>query len=219
LAKPKDESLRDRLVEAATAEFATFGYAGTTLDGIAIRAGVTKGGVYFHFRGKEELFFAVLDHWRKARRQQLQVPAAGAGGGAAALRLFLAACFAFHFEAPAVAHLQRVLATELRSRFTARLREDERQEMRWLRAACRDLLLQGAHDGTLFVDDPAFAAFQLAAAVRGALEQWQTAPADVEAFCNAESLAQALVSRYATGVASRVLPAQPNFDFGGASPT
>lgn len=218
MARPRDENLRQRLIEAATSDFATFGYAGATLDGIAARAAVTKGGVYFHFCGKEELFFAVLDHWRKRRRQQLQVPAVAPGGGAAALRGFLADYFAFHFEAPAVAHLQRVLATELRSRFTARLREDDRQEMRFLRAACRDLLLQGAHDGTLFVDDPAFAAFQLVAAMRGALEQWQAAPADVEAFCDATALAQALVSRYASVGAARA-PTQPDFEFGGAAPT
>ena len=49
---------------------------------------MTKGGVYFHFAGKEELFFAVLDHWRDRRRRTLQVPAAGQGGAAAALAQF-----------------------------------------------------------------------------------------------------------------------------------
>lgn len=216
MARPRDESLRLRLIEAATLDFATSGFAGSTLDGIARRAEVTKGGVYFHFRSKEELFFAALDHWRQLRRQRLQAPSAGTSG-AAALRQFLGDYFAFHFEAPAASYLHRVLSSELRSRFTARLREDDRQEQRWLRATCRDLLLQGAHDGTLFVDDPAFAAFQLAASVRGMLDQWQTAPADVEAFCNAESLAQALVARYATGAPGREVTVRPDFDFGAPS--
>ena len=69
--RPADPGLRDRLIAAATIEFAESGYAGATLDGIAARAGVTKGGVYFHFAGKEELFFAVLDHWRERRRRLL----------------------------------------------------------------------------------------------------------------------------------------------------
>lgn len=194
-----DPHLRPRLIAAATVEFAESGYAGATLDGIAARAGVTKGGVYFHFAGKEELFFAVLDHWRERRRRLLQVPSPGQGGAAGALRGLLASYLAFHFREPAATHLQRVLATELRGRFTARLREDDRQEQRWLRANVRELLVLGVRDGTLAVEDPALTAFVLTAAVTGVLEQWQTAPADVEAFCHEEQLAQLLVARYATG--------------------
>jgi AcrR family transcriptional regulator len=214
MARPRDPELRDRLIAAATEVFAGHGYHGTTLDAIGERAGVTKGGVYFHFAGKEELFFAVLDHWRDRRRRQLQVPAPGPGGAAAALRAFLASYLGFQFGAPAAVHLLRVLATEVRGRFTARLREDDRQELRWLRASLRALLVQGSHDGSLFSEDPAEAAFLLAAAVQGAIEQWQVAAADVEAFCDQERLAQALVARYATGVRSDASPGT-EFDFGG----
>lgn len=194
-----DPHLRERLIAAATAEFAASGFAGARLDAIAERAGVTKGGVYFHFAGKEDLFFAVLDHWRERRRRLLQVPVTGAGGAAVALRSFLSSYLAFHFREPEATHLLRVLATELRGRFTARLREDDRQEQRWLRANVRDLLVEGTRDGTLFSEDPAAAAFLLASAVIGVLEQWQTAPTDVEAHCHEEELARMLVGRYATG--------------------
>lgn len=194
-----DPHLRERLIAAATAEFAAAGYAGARLDAIAGRAGVTKGGIYFHFAGKEDLFFAVLDHWRERRRRLLQVPGPGAGGAADALRAFLGSYLAFHFREPEATHLLRVLATELRGRFTARLREDDRQEQRWLRGRVRDLLVEGARDRTLFSDDPAAAAFVIASAVYGVLEQWQTAPADVEAHCHEEELARMLVARYATG--------------------
>ncbi|MCC7063003.1 MAG: TetR/AcrR family transcriptional regulator [Planctomycetes bacterium] len=214
MARSADPHLRARLIDAATAEFAESGYAGATLDGIALRAGVTKGGVYFHFAGKEELFFAVLDHWRELRRRQLQVPAIGPQGAAVALRSFLSNYLAFHFREPAATHLLRVLATELRGRFTARLREDDRQEQRWLRACVRDLLVQGIHDGSLFVDDPALSAFVLAAAVTGVLEQWHTAPADVEAHCHEEELARMLLARYATGSrGSLAAEARSEYDF------
>ena len=209
-----DPHLRQRLIAAATVEFAQSGYAGATLDGIAARAGVTKGGVYFHFDGKEELFFAVLDHWRERRRRLLQVPLPGQGGAGGALRGFLASYLAFHFREPAATHLLRVLATELRGRFTARLREDDRQEQRWLRANVRELLVLGVRDGTLAVEDPALTAFVLTAAVTGVLEQWQTAPADVEAHCHEEQLAQLLVARYATGGSGEgAASAADEFDF------
>jgi TetR/AcrR family acrAB operon transcriptional repressor len=214
MARVPDPHLRERLVAAATIEFAESGYAGATLDGIAARAGVTKGGVYFHFDTKEELFFAVLDHWRERRRRQLQVPVPGPDGAAAALRRFLASYLAFHFREPAATHLLRVLSTELRGRFVARLREDDRQEQRWLRASVRELLMHGAHDGSLVVDDPAAAAFVLAAAVVGALEQWHTAPGDVEAHCHEEELARLLVLRYATGRAGEHADAaRSEYDF------
>lgn len=203
MARPRDEQLRDRLIAAATSVFARNGYTGASLDAIAAEAGVTKGGVYFHFSGKEELFFAVLDHWREIRRRQLQLASPAPGGAAEALRGFLAGYLRFHFRAPLATHLLRVLATELRGRLTARLREDDRQEQRWLRAALRDLLVQATRDGSLFAEDPAEAAFLLAAAVAGILEQWQTAPADVESFCSEERLAHELIARYASAAKER----------------
>lgn len=211
-----DPQLRERLIAAATGEFAASGYAGATLDGIAARAGVTKGGIYFHFAGKEELFFAVLDHWRDRRRRLLQVPIPGPGGAVQALRTFLGGYLGFHFREPAATHLLRVLATELRGRFTSRIREDDRQEQRWLRANLRELLVLGVRDGTLGVEDPALTAFVLAAAVRGVLEQWQTSAADVETYCQEDQLAHLLVARYATGAAGERAPegGDPDFDFG-----
>lgn len=199
MARPADPTLKGRLIEAATAEFAAGGYAAATLDAIAARAGVTKGGLYFHFAGKEELFFAVLDHWRENRRRELQVRGQPGEGAAAALRAFLSGYLAFHLREPAATHLLRVLGTELRGRFTARLREDDRQEQRWFRAQVRGLLERGARDGTLAVGDPALAAFVLCGAVVGILSQWHSGPADVEMHCDESLLAQQLVGRFATG--------------------
>ncbi|MBM3974128.1 MAG: TetR family transcriptional regulator [Planctomycetes bacterium] len=213
-----DSSLRGRLIEAATADFAAHGYRGASLDGIGARAGVTKGAVYCHFAGKEELFYAVLDHWRDKRRRLLQVQAAGPGGAATALRAFLAGYLRFHFREPAATHLLRVQATELRGGFTARLREDERQELRWLRAKLRELLVHGVRDGTLGVEDAATTAFVLAAAVRGALEQWQASPTDVETHCDEAQLAAQLVARFATGADhERADGGVGDFDFRGGA--
>ena len=105
-----------------------------------------------------------------------------------------------------------------RPSFTARLREDERQELRWLRANLRELLVVGVRDGTLGVEDAASAAFVLAAAVRGALEQWQASPTDVETHCDEAQLAAQLVARFATG-ADRVRAdgGVGDFDFRGGA--
>lgn len=52
---------RERLVEVARELFLSDGYAGTSLDKVAVAAGFSKGAVYSNFSGKEELCMAVLD--------------------------------------------------------------------------------------------------------------------------------------------------------------
>ncbi|NUU21646.1 MAG: TetR/AcrR family transcriptional regulator [Streptomycetaceae bacterium] len=47
------------LLAAARELFATEGYAATSLDAVCLRAGVSKGALYHHFRNKEALFHAV----------------------------------------------------------------------------------------------------------------------------------------------------------------
>ncbi|HSA51569.1 MAG TPA: helix-turn-helix domain-containing protein [Yinghuangia sp.] len=47
------------LLAAARELFATDGYAATSLDAVCLRAGVSKGALYHHFRNKEALFHAV----------------------------------------------------------------------------------------------------------------------------------------------------------------
>ena len=41
--------------------FAEKGYHDTAMDEIVRRTEISKGGVYFHFPSKEELFFALMD--------------------------------------------------------------------------------------------------------------------------------------------------------------
>ncbi|MGJ9422133.1 TetR/AcrR family transcriptional regulator [Aeromicrobium sp. CF3.5] len=52
---------RGRLIDVARSMFLDDGYAATSLDKVAVRAGFSKGAVYSNFAGKEELCMAVLD--------------------------------------------------------------------------------------------------------------------------------------------------------------
>src|SRR6202161_1082533 len=54
------------ILEAAFAEFSRNGYAVTTLDQIAERAGVTKGTIYVYFENKEHLFISMVREAVKA---------------------------------------------------------------------------------------------------------------------------------------------------------
>jgi len=53
---------RKRIVDCATNLIYEKGYAGTTVDDVIGRAGVTKGSFYHHFSSKEELGHAVIDN-------------------------------------------------------------------------------------------------------------------------------------------------------------
>jgi AcrR family transcriptional regulator len=55
------ERTRQRILDAAGHCFAANGYAKTTVEEIAIQAGVSKALVYHHFRGKEQILEAVLE--------------------------------------------------------------------------------------------------------------------------------------------------------------
>ena len=58
--KAKSEATRQTILSAALDEMVGIGYAETTLEGIAARAGVTRGAIYWHFSGKEELYNELL---------------------------------------------------------------------------------------------------------------------------------------------------------------
>jgi AcrR family transcriptional regulator len=54
------------ILEAAFEEFSRNGYASTTLDQVAERAGVTKGTIYVYFENKEHLFISMVRELTKA---------------------------------------------------------------------------------------------------------------------------------------------------------
>jgi AcrR family transcriptional regulator len=54
------------ILEAAFVEFSRNGYAMTTLDRVAERAGVTKGTIYVYFENKEHLFISMVREVTKA---------------------------------------------------------------------------------------------------------------------------------------------------------
>src|SRR6202034_4765 len=60
------------ILEAAFAEFSRNGYATTTLDRIAERAGVTKGTIYVYFESKEHLFISMVQDFTKAAHETVQ---------------------------------------------------------------------------------------------------------------------------------------------------
>lgn len=60
MTKSTNEPRKNRILDAAAELFVHYGYDKTTVDDIARQAGVSKGAIYLHFKGKDALFEGLL---------------------------------------------------------------------------------------------------------------------------------------------------------------
>ena len=58
--KPTPAARRQAIVEAAIGVFAQHGFDAATTDDIARAAGLSKGGLYWHFKSKDDILAAIL---------------------------------------------------------------------------------------------------------------------------------------------------------------
>ena len=68
-----DVEKRRQIVDAAVHEFQELGFAGTSMDRVACRAGVSKRTVYNHFCSKEGLFRAIIGEMAEEAERALNV--------------------------------------------------------------------------------------------------------------------------------------------------
>ena len=69
--KTKAQLTRQRIMDAALNVFSRKGFHDTRIDDIADEAQSSKGGVYFHFPGKEQLFLALIDEFARLLEERL----------------------------------------------------------------------------------------------------------------------------------------------------
>ncbi|MEW6387691.1 MAG: TetR/AcrR family transcriptional regulator [Thermodesulfobacteriota bacterium] len=63
-------SLKDRIIHESLRQFSTKGFMSTSISDILEVVGTSKGGLYNHFKSKEELLLAALSEARKIWRQR-----------------------------------------------------------------------------------------------------------------------------------------------------
>jgi len=103
---------RAALLDAAQIVFLAEGYAGTSMQAVAARAGVSKMTLYRHFTDKEELFLAMFfEHCMRSRDRQAVEPAREVPQAIAALEEF-ARGFVRAFTDPGMLALFRMLIGE-----------------------------------------------------------------------------------------------------------
>jgi TetR/AcrR family transcriptional repressor of nem operon len=67
--RPPKSSAKTKILDAALAVIRTKGYAATTVDDLCAASDVTKGAFFHHFKSKEDLGVAAVQHWSDVTRE------------------------------------------------------------------------------------------------------------------------------------------------------
>ena len=70
---------RARLLDAAVAVVRRDGAQSLTLDAVAAQAGVSKGGLLYHFKSKRDLLDAMVEHWLAEWQEEIDAESARGG--------------------------------------------------------------------------------------------------------------------------------------------
>ncbi|MFO7680111.1 MAG: TetR/AcrR family transcriptional regulator [Chloroflexota bacterium] len=81
-----EQDARDQILKAALSLFARQGFAHTSMNDIVRESGVSKGGVYWHFKSKDELVLSIFDAFFSGQEVILASVLNGEGSPAARLR-------------------------------------------------------------------------------------------------------------------------------------
>lgn len=153
----RPEQTRDRLFEAAVAEFAAKGFHGTTTRDIASAAGMSPAALYVHHRSKEEILYRIS---RRGHDDTLALVRAGRASSpdpVAQLRTVVRDFAVHHARGHTTA---RIVNYEL-----AALDEPHRTEIQELRdaidAEVQELVRSGVDAGVFSCRDPRVAAAAL----------------------------------------------------------
>jgi AcrR family transcriptional regulator len=82
----KGEATRQAVLEQAVETAARAGLAGLTIGSLAAQTGMSKSGLFAHFRSKEALQLRVLDHAREGFSREVVLPALAAPRGETRIR-------------------------------------------------------------------------------------------------------------------------------------
>jgi AcrR family transcriptional regulator len=80
------EARRQAILAAAIGVFAQHGFAAATTDAIASAAGLSKGGLYWHFKSKDDILAALLDQFFNQELAVLEQLAVASGSTSMRLR-------------------------------------------------------------------------------------------------------------------------------------
>jgi AcrR family transcriptional regulator len=196
---------RAELLDAAARAFMRQGFAATSLDRVSDEIGSTKGAIYYYYRSKSELFFAV--HRRGMELTQAAIRPSFEMTAAPRKRLH---GMAFAHTLLVIDHLAylRVIAQGLEMHLLERTNASERAELAEvaaLREANENLYIRVIREGVASGDfrnvDPKLAAKPLLGALNWTSRWYQ--PRDNETRGNNKKLAESIADFVTAGLGAR----------------
>lgn len=145
--------------------FAELGYHGTTTRDIATAAHLSPGGLYVHYRSKEDLLYAIIEQGHQSLLGGMRSALASCGGATATERLtaLVKAHVRYHAEESDSARISseglRALSLDKRNAIIKLRREVER--------LVEDALSSGIASGEFAIDDVRYATFFILSASIG----------------------------------------------------
>jgi TetR/AcrR family acrAB operon transcriptional repressor len=195
--KTKEEALltRHNLLSTALRVFSRQGFAATRLEDIAQAAGVTRGAIYHHFGGKEELFVALVTE-RESGVNEIARQIVQAGGPASSiLRQLLVRLLKHLEEDQEYRDLFRLAANEFGSNDSLGSYAEQRaQGRRGMTAFFEELLQRGIAEGNFRPGLPAAdAALVISGFLNGLALTWIQDPDSFSLAGRAEALVDVLI--------------------------
>ena len=189
--KPTPEARRQAIMKAAIVVFAQHGFDAATTDDIARAAGLSKGGLYWHFKSKDDILAAILMQLFDQELGVLQDLLATEGAVAPRLRQLVAQAIA------AVLQLEQLLPVMLEFYALAARKSDVRQFLQQYYQRYHRLLAllftQGFARGELHHGTAEAAAIALIAQLEGLGLLWAIVPELVHLADQAESAVDLLL--------------------------
>ena len=186
---------RATVLKAALSVFSAKGYAATTLDDVAKAAKVTRGAIYWHFKGKADLYNTLVEEM-SARGASIVQQAVAEGGTLIDIlrRVFISQCALIEDDKEARAVMELALfKTGLDPDLQAG-REKQVEAGNALIAGIADAMRIGVGQGILRDDmDPTDMARAFLAFENGAIQQWLASPKSYSLKKSAESFAEILI--------------------------
>jgi TetR/AcrR family acrAB operon transcriptional repressor len=187
---------RQKILKAALAVFSSKGYSATTLEDVALQAGITRGAIYWHFGSKGELYTALVEEY--ASRGSTIVQQASSEGGT--FRQVLRRIFTRQLEAieedPELRAMMEL--TLFKIELTAEVKTSLQGQAEANRALVESItaaMRMGIQGGELRPDiDPLQMALAFLAFQKGAVYLWLLDPAAFSLKASAHSLADILIA-------------------------
>lgn len=186
---------RARVLKAALSVFSAKGYAAATLDDVAKAAKVTRGAIYWHFKGKADLYNTLVEEF-SARGAAVVQEAVAAGGTLIDIlrRVFISQCALIEDDKEARAVMELAL---FKTSLDPELKAGRKKQIdagNALIAGIADAMRMGINQGILRDDiDPTDMARAFIAFENGAIQMWLASPKSFSLKKSAQSFADILI--------------------------